>query len=334
MKKIEKWFICLTIIAIVIGGACTKLLKPLNKLFDEVKIEILYGIGLLLLVFFVIVILCLGFAYCIREAHKGSINVKKCLDPFWDGIDACKKGARKTNDSYLEQIGMINLYYRKDGKVDQLIKDDALDCLYMRLDFLNNSINFYNDVITLANSLFISLLASLVFTVMGNENISAATAIFEFLGIWILFFVLVFGRYRNAGQGGSYRYLVYEYERKCLVEKIGKFCDNLKKDELFEIYGKTKSVVIDALEKKKCRLFWKKHELDETIAEIEKLDLSIAVNEPFEKREVCINEDKIYLIYAKKMDDEVVNEEDAFISEDYRKLHNILKDNDLFFEEK
>ena len=102
-----------------------------------------------------------------------------------------------------------------------------------------------NELIMYVTSLIISVIASYICHMMQYKNI-------WIIIIWIVvivfsFLFIVFIRYEERGQMGSYIHYVYEYERQLLIDKIKATEKNMIIVESDEQVLETKQIVLKSL---------------------------------------------------------------------------------------
>lgn len=164
------------------------------------------ALAILFMIAFIIIIL------------KNSIhNIKNCDDDFWADIDNMKDNLKEDNNYYKKYIQKLNEYYQENGKIETLIKNQDIKRLYRRADFLAVQLIWYDDFIMYFVSLMISMVAGFMATTLNsNELISTVWIVILF----VLFFSIALFKYKTRGRNGSYRYILDEYERDLLMERI------------------------------------------------------------------------------------------------------------------
>lgn len=103
-----------------------------------------------------------GIIKVIVSIKRGFHNLRKCDDALFENIDFYKVSSK---EDYLTRIGIINLYYKPDGMVDKLVKNNEIYRLYARKDFLTVRKNLYNDLTTYYYSLILSIIASIIYDI-------------------------------------------------------------------------------------------------------------------------------------------------------------------------
>ena len=252
--------------------------------------------------------------------------MKECDDELFSCIDEYKKCWGESREYYERQIQIINLFYESTDKVGKLVDNNEVDRLFARMDYLSVQSDFYNNITTYFCSLAISVIASIVFRVLECENlvkiyIGMAIAIVSFL-------VIALFRYMQRGQDGSYLYLVNEYEKELLVEKIKEVEKKMKISKADEDALNTKRIVIGELIsiRKKAKRKRRKQQIEDDIKIVEKLKLCLGDYEDCHKQMLNINGKKGCLVYDKEE-----GKKNNYIGEfnlktqDYSVLYNILK---------
>lgn len=149
---------------------------------------------------------------------KNSIhNIKNCDDEFWADIDNMKKNLKEDNNYYKKYIQKLNEYYQENGKIETLIKNQDIKRLYRRADFLAVQLIWYDDFIMYFVSLMISMVAGFMATTLNSDELISTVWI---VILFVLFFSIALFKYKTRGRNGSYRYMLDEYERDLLIERI------------------------------------------------------------------------------------------------------------------
>lgn len=246
----------------------------LTDFFSE-KGTVANVIGIMFLIMFFCLIICCFTIYIWYIKYTGH-NLMDCDDELFSLIDQSKKCYIKNENFYRRQIKIINFYYQKDGKVDELVSNKQIERLFAREDFLLKQKNLYNDFATYFYSLTISMIASAIYQILQNKSVGVVT-----IGIFIctfLFFAIAMLKYKDRGELGSYKYLVDEYEINLLKKKIAELQNSLiMADEDIRIL-QIKQSTINGLVKigQKSNRKKQKKEIRKEISEIKKLNLSIA----------------------------------------------------------
>ena len=171
MEKWKKRYIVITAIIFAITCVATVLfaynVNQLSLGMVEVIKTILSSIFLLIAVAMIVYFVICG----IFTMKRGIRNIKKCDDELFKKIDQYKKCWGEDKHYYIKQIQIINLYYEKGGKVDELVKNKEIERLYARADFLLIQNSLFDNLITCFYSLVISVIASFVCQMMECESV-------------------------------------------------------------------------------------------------------------------------------------------------------------------
>ena len=185
---------------------------------------------------------------------------------------------------------------------------------------------FFEYIVTCASSLIISVIASFVYSMISEEK-----NILVILGVIILVIMLfgsvLFFRYAERGQTGSYKYMLYEYESKLLQQKIEKLSNKLvfspENEKIIKMQNMVLKELIKIKDGEKDRK--KKKVVEKDIVEISKLDLTNYDNYNCWEQQVYINGNKAYLVYNKEKEPKDNDKgEGDLINKEYVMLVNIL----------
>ena len=296
-----------------------------KEILDIIRISIMISYFLIMGSLFIFLVIS-----ALLVIKRGTHNIRECDDELFKKIDQYRKCWGESKYHYIKQIQIINLYYKENGKVDELVKKREVDRLYKRADFLSIQNSLFDYMVNSLNSLIISIVASYVFQIVEDKN-----GILTFLGmivILVIIFALIMLRYVEKGQAGSYRYYIDEYEKDLLLKKINKLENELKISDADERILETKQVAINELirirEKKRGKNEKKKIEAD--IRQVNELDLCLSDYRNYCVREIYINETKCCIVYKKEQGKEnnYIGERNL-ANEQYALLYNILKKNDI-----
>lgn len=321
-KNYKRIFILISIVDIAVGILVMKRgeyvpEKICKSLVAVVLIMLL--IAMLMVVVYFVIVSCIGI-------KMASHNIRECNDPLFKMIDKYRLYWKEEKGYYRKQLQIINLYYKEGGEVDKLVKNEEIERLYERYDFLKVKSTFFEYAVTCAASLIISVIASFVYS-----QVSAEKNILVILGI-IAMAVMLFGdvlffRYTERGQMGSYKYMLYEYESKLLQQKIEKLSNKLVFSPENEKIIEMQNMVLQELTKIKDGEKNRKQKkvVEKDIGEISKLDLTNYDNYNCREQQVYINGNKAYLVYNKDKEpkDNDMGEGDL-INKEYVMLVNIL----------
>lgn len=330
MKKWERrYWVGMTIACILVCIMFFFIIINKNKLsIHIIQIGRIITVGMCILI--VVAILGYFLINSFMVMKNGMHNIKKCDDDFFDGIDKYKRCWTEGKQYYIQQIQILNLYYKKNGKVDELVKNNEIGRLFAREDYLKVQNSVYDNMTTYCYSLVISVIASLIYQILGYENV-----VFIFVCIIVIllvFFCLVLSEYAERGKVGSYRYLINEYERELLSKKIKILERNLTFTEDDEKILETKQIVIDELIniRQRCKGKKQKEQVTNDIICIEQLNLCLENYGGCYKKKIYVNQKKCYLLYDhKKGKDNNYIGEHNLKTQEYCVLYQILKKYEL-----
>ena len=326
MRKWEKnyWLVIILIsIADIAGGIFVmkrgqyvpeKICKSL-----AVVVLITLLIAMLMVVVYFVIVSCIGIKLVLH-------NINECNDPLFKTIAKYRLYWKEEKGYYRRQLQIINLYYKEGGEVDKLVKNEEIERLYERYDFLKEKSAFFEYIVTCASSLIISVIASFVYSMISEEK-----NILVILGVIILVIMLfgsvLFFRYAERGQTGSYKYMLYEYESKLLQQKIEKLSNKLvfspENEKIIKMQNMVLKELIKIKDGEKDRK--KKKVVEKDIVEISKLDLTNYDNYNCWEQQVYINGNKAYLVYNKEKEPKDNDKgEGDLINKEYVMLVNIL----------
>lgn len=317
-NRFEKIIIKIFIFDFVIGFLSYSFLYMLK---DSLSVEFFKLLESLLSLFVIVGILTVpivGIIKVIVSIKRGFHNLRKCDDSLFENIDFHKVYSK---EDYFNKIGIINLYYKSNGMVDKVVKNNEICRLYARRDFLTVRKNLYNDLTTYYYSLLLSIIASIIYDITNINNAQhVATSIFIIVAL--LFAVISF-KYVKRGQDGSYAYQVEEFELRKLEEKIKALEDSIKVSEDEEKVLKTRQYAISALQNLYIKAIRKKTKtlIKKDIEIIQKLNLSLNNCPNYELREVLIHDDVGYIAYSK----DKAQDKELFISESFGVLYSMIQ---------
>ena len=129
MEKWKKIYVVITgsifgimcVIAVLFALNVNMFPLEMVKSIRAILSSILLLIAVAMIVFFVI---------CgIFTVKQGIRNIKKCDDELFRKIDQYKKCWNEDKHYYIKQIQIINLFYKKRGRVDELVKNKEIERL-------------------------------------------------------------------------------------------------------------------------------------------------------------------------------------------------------------
>lgn len=289
---------------------------------DVIKTILVLYIALLFIGYFVIEV--------ILTMKRGIRNIKKFDDELFKKIDQYKSCWKEDECYYKKQIQIINLYYKESGKVDELVKNNEIERLYARADFLSVQNSLYDNLTTCLVSLAISVVASFVCQMMECRSILLMLT--WMVAIVFAFFGIVLLKYAEKGQAGSYRYYVDIYERDLLLQKITELEKKLTITNNDEQFLETKQIVINELIRIRQKKILKKQKesLETDIKRVEQLDLCLGDYIEFHIQKIYINGKDGYLVYdLEKGKENNYMGEFNLINQEYSLLYQILNKYEL-----
>lgn len=259
-------------------------------------------------------------------------NIKYCEIDCFEKIDALKSfWNNDKSNNYKRQISYINYSYSKDGPVGKLISEDNLADLYVRKDFLNNSMNFFKDFI----SCFFTCISTIAFSLLPEDIIDVDKIILDIFTAIICLICFVFLKYGEKKEFKSYKKFVKEYELKLLdkaIESIYNKCEMKREDENLLFTQQYVLKYLINLHGKFSTGINKKKEIEADIDCVENLNLFVDDYSSFKIKEYDfidtkkvderINLKKIYILYEKDNDKK-------FANEDFEKLFDIITKNNI-----
>lgn len=129
-----------------------------KEILDIIRISIMISYFLIMGSLFIFLVISAFFVI-----KRGTHNIRECDDELFKKIDQYRKCWGESKYHYIKQIQIINLYYKENGKVDELVKKREVDRLYKRADFLSIQNSLFDYMVNSLNSLIISIVASYVF---------------------------------------------------------------------------------------------------------------------------------------------------------------------------
>ena len=267
----------------------------------------------------------------IRSLRKGWHNIGHCDEEMFQEIDYYGYSWKEGNSNYIRMIEIINLYYKENGKIDELIELNRIDKLYVRYDFLTKKVELGNEVYVYFNSLIISIIACVIY-----ENIRAKYTIEVLISqvmVFILMLIVTCIKLGKKGHGGSFKYLVNKYELKLLEDKIEKVHKKLNITDEDVPLLRTKQNVIKSLIRKRIKSVNLKQKkcIDQSIMEIEKINLCLHDYSDCELQEISIDGEKGYLVYEAKgaINNKFKTIDFKILSEELEKNNMLLRKNEF-----
>ena len=285
-----------------------------------------YKITLLILEITLLLAVIVGSIRLLTVFKRGLHNLKYCDDDLWEEIDTYKHRWIENGEYYKKMIRVLSFFYQKKGKVDKLVKNQEVDRLFCRLDFLNAQMEFDNDLKSAIQSLMISVVASVIYGIITKNDFNQLLSIIiEVLSIFS-FFLIIIVFYSYRGKFGSYDYLINRYEKELLLKKIEKLNEVLWVSLENEETLKAQQIVIDELiERCKKAKKEKQNDIEKDIHLVEGLQLDIKSKKKLIAREVEVGKSKIKLYYRKDKKTGICCDYNHLINAQYEKLYEILE---------
>ena len=167
-------------------------------------------------------------------------NFKSCGVEEFDDLDKKINEQKKSDNGYLFMVQWINIYYRKGGIVDRMLANNQISKVFLRKDFLEKSLNQYNDFYTIITSFGVSSITTVLFNAFfeeANMMVSMLAIVIYILGMLIL----VFLRHIHRGELGSLKRNITELELQYLEEKLYDYYRYQELTYLEEVLLRTKS---------------------------------------------------------------------------------------------
>lgn len=160
----------------------------------------------------------------ISRLIKKQISIKrKCDDKIFDKLDCYLKS--RQSHSNIEYIKILNYYYSDNGPiVNVIIKNQEIDRLYKRKDFLEKKINSWDSVINNVLSILNGII--LGFITMGWQTTSVDNIDWEGFGFTLsVYIVLILTSFLGIissmrGHFDSYEHYISQYELERLEDRI------------------------------------------------------------------------------------------------------------------
>lgn len=203
-----------------------------SKLTDGLLSSICIWVGLVLILLIPVILLLLFLKYVLigfRRANRCDIEPFRTMDSYMFEYSM-------NSANYIRIIKIVKYFYRDGGEVDKLVSNMRLEELYGRLEYLNGQDDYFRNVYGYTSSIITSLIASFLMLYFFEEEnnivklILIIIAVLAFIGLFAI-------PYAFRGRGGSYRYLIDNFERELLESKIEKVYDsiNYEKNEIYYI---------------------------------------------------------------------------------------------------
>ena len=325
MKKWNKYYMSITMIMMILTYIISIIFSFNTNNFSDKERKIIVNILLLMVILILLAMLIFFVIHMFICMKRGVHNIKECDDELFQKIDQYKKCWGEDKYSYIKQLQIINLYYKKNGKVDELVKHKEIKRLYARADFLLTQVSFSDNFITCFYSLVISVIASFVCQMMQCDSVLPMLILL--IVIVLSFLGILLSRYAKKGQAGSYTYYIDNYERDLLLQKIQKLESQLTIKSDDEQTLETKQIVINELIKIRQKNHSKKQKeiIENEINQVSRLDLCISNYNKVHIQKIYINGFTCCLVYDnKKGKGNNYTGKSNLINQEYAILYEIL----------
>lgn len=222
MSKINKIFTkknaknsLILMIALGIIFTLAHILNSILKNTENARITHAYFISSLLFLLSILIALGFQFARWIQKvySHVTKYSGAKCFEK----IDSYLRNLGECNSYYASILCELNAIYKTDPELEQLIKEKDLETLYGRKAYLENNLDYINNMVGVFAAFGISLAAVLAQSgVTNNGGFSFGCSILS----GVILFLCVTLKYVVKGSEGSYIYSLHEYELELLNSKI------------------------------------------------------------------------------------------------------------------
>ena len=249
---------------------CLLILVILTIAFYITRNSFILSMEILLLLIMIISPMINDFKNTIISGIRG---FHYCEDPLFKEIDEYKKCGYNNNSIYVDNIRIINWYYKENGKVDtDIIEKRDLLRLYERKSFIINQLKSYDDIWSTIVAFSISFVFS---SKIIAETKGVLDGIISLLVVISVVLYLVFSKYDRNGMFRSLDSMIYEYELKLLERKIESLANSLQISDDGEKIIRTKKDLIIYLKSQINYVFPNKktNKLNEDVGRIQNLDL-------------------------------------------------------------
>lgn len=284
-------------------------------------INVIFYITTILFIVVVIITAVMQIAFWLKKAHTHLSQYKGAQ--CFEHIDFLNRNLGECNEYYRSRIREIKYIYKNDPELQVMVEEADLESLYARKAYLENQLDFFDNVMQIGIALGVSFLVAIIEDSMGMGIISEIL-----FGVFVVvcLCVLMIAKYIGKGRGDSYTYNMHQYEVRLLNKKIHlvnkKLCANEEVIKILEMRQAIVNVLADIYgsrrKRKKYKL--KKNEINNMVQILYKLPL-LEIG------------DKVHLIWAKRKIGEskyffpVRIEKGEYIcfNESYQKVDEILQ---------
>lgn len=328
MEKWQKYYMGITGIIFAISAIATFIFKAYISCFSAETVENIKMILVSIFVLIEVAMLVYFVVFSILFIKQGFQDSQKCNDELFKDIDQYKKYKKngvKDKQYYTRQIQIINLYYEKGGKVNELVKNKEIERLYARADFLCVQNSCFKPLKALLSSLVISVVSQCIYKTLDGE--SASLTVLWVIVIVITFFWIYLLIQIVRRQGKSYRHYIDEYERKLLSQKIAELEQALTISVDDEQILEMQQMVITELirMRKKGKSIRQRREVGRDIECVGQLNLCMGDYSKCYIKKIDVNGVVYYLVYdlEKGKENEHIGELNL-INQEYVTLYQIL----------
>lgn len=238
-------------------------------------------------------------------------------------------------DSLSRSMLEINAFYEEGGTADKMLQNGQYERLLRRKEFLDRRRNLYNEANAYCNAVLIGILSVVVCQLLLQSSIKNGTVTvlmtlgmlmgIGFLGLW---------KFVQSRQGGSFFYMMRNLENAKLVGRMNHYAlkPEYKMGKIDSMIFNSRHLLLDDLVARNvnCLSGKVRRKSYRQIKKVAALNLWVKDYRDVMMREVVLTNGKIYLLYdideGEKGDYQA---KQGLISEDYKKLHDILEENGM-----
>lgn len=120
MKKWNKYYMSITMIMMILTYIISIIFSFNTNNFSDKERKIIVNILLLMVILILLAMLIFFVIHMFICMKRGVHNIKECDDELFQKIDQYKKCWGEDKYSYIKQLQIINLYYKKMEKLTNL----------------------------------------------------------------------------------------------------------------------------------------------------------------------------------------------------------------------
>lgn len=295
-------------------------------------LDILIEVGLT--VFVAGIFLMAGVWLIVHIQHETQTH-RFAEDPAFERIEGVLHTWKEGFDSLSRSMLEINSFYEEGGTADEMLKNGEYERLLRRKEFLDRRRSLYNEADACCNVVLVGILSVVVCQLLTQTPAKNETATvmgilgmimgIGFLGLWKLV---------QSRQGGSFFYMMRNLENGKLVGRMNQYA--LKPDYTMGkidqmIFNSRHQLLDDMINRNvNChsnKVIRKTHSQVKTVAA---LNLWARDYRDVMMREVMLQNGRIYLLYDMDEGEQGgYQTREGLISEDYKKLYDILEENGM-----